>query len=122
MRQLHVEAAYGDAHVSNGLGGRVKSTKMVALVTGDSRPDETVISSLRQTGGTWQNRVTWLPLRQAYLVVGRYDDDSNYGDTPRELDQRLRRVAGDSSVSLRIHSYGRLVMEEGTLTSVESAA
>lgn len=122
QRQLHLEAAYGDARVPNGLGSRVDCIKLVALVTGDAQPDEAIVNALCYTGGTWQNRVTWLRSRQAYLVVGRYDDDPNYGDTPRDLDRRLRAVAGDFGVSLRVHAYGKLVMDEGSLISVELAA
>ena len=117
MRRLHIEAAYGGARVPNGLGERIPISKFVALVAGDTKPDPAVERALRSTGGTWENRVSWAALRQAYLVVGRFDDDPNYGDNPQQLDCRLRRAVGDWGISLRVHAHGVLVYEGGALAA-----
>lgn len=87
---------------------------MVALITGDQAPDPIALRIIRYTGGTWENRVMWLEQRQAYGVWGVLDDDPNYGDTPADLDQRLRQALGGWGISLTVRRIDGTVNYQGT--------
>jgi hypothetical protein len=111
MTALHIDIAY---HLDQDCRG-----KLIARVTGLDAPDEATEIALRETGGSWSNKVTWYEGRKAYFVVGMYDNDPNWGDHPANLDRRLRLIHGDWDVSIRITHPDGIVYNEGTLRSEE---
>lgn len=119
IRTLHIAAACGPSNVFNGIDRRNSLDVMVALITGDPVPDPTAISVMKVTGGTWQNRVQWLKQRQAYGIWGLYDDDPDYGDTPADLDQRLRRAFGGWGIGITIRHPDGTFYRQGTLVQAQ---
>ena len=111
MASLHIEIRF---HLDDHGGGMFS-----AWVTGLTKPNEATEIALRKTGGSWCNQVTWYSDHKAYLVVGIYDNDPNWGDHPAHLDRRLRRIHGDWSVSILITNNDGTVFEEGTLRASE---
>ncbi len=93
--------------------------RFVAILTGIYKPEPAIELALRATGGSWWNTVRWLSVRKGYLITGVYDHDPNYGDTPMDLDRRIRRLVGDWNVALRIHHPDGTVSDEETLLEAE---
>ena len=96
--------------------------RFMALVHGDEVPDTSVLDALQETGGSWNNDVTWLSGPNVYMVMGIHDDDPNYGDNPRALELRLGRVVGSASISLTIIAPDGPVFSEANLIKQELMA